>query len=1597
MKNGLTSLRACLIFIVLTLGSYTKLFAQPQANFTASPVSGCSPIVVNFMDQSTGSPTQWRWDLGNGVISFLQNPSATYFNPGTYNVKLVATNASGSDSIIKNQYITVYANPVVDFTASDSAGCFPLAVQFTSLATAGSGVITNYNWDFGDGAFSTLANPTHSYISAGIFTVTLRVTNSFGCIKTFSKTNLIQIGGGVLADFTNSTPGLCSAPATINFLNASTGPGPLSYTWDFGDGNGSVLTSPVHTYNTTGSFTVSLIAVSPLGCRDTVIKSNLISIGNIASQFTSPDTVCAGTNFNIINTTTPTPVSVQWDFGDGTTSTQISPVKSYLTAGTYTIKLVNFFGACSDSISKSIVVKTSPTAAFSANQTTGCMTPFAVNFSNLSTTSTSWSWDFGDGATASAQNPSHVYTAPGAYTVTLIAFNSNGCSDTIVMPQFIQIVIPSITINGLPQTGCLPLTISPTATVVANQPIAGYLWNFGDGATSTAANPSHIYSVAGTYNVSLIITTTGGCTDTAVITNAVTVGQKPAAAFSATPTDVCAFQQVQFTDHSTGSVDQWLWQFGDGGTDSSQNPSHIFSDTGFFSVTLIVWSNSCPDTITLTNVVHVKPPIAAFLTNSSCVDKFKKDFVDQSIGATSWQWDFGDGNSSISQSPSHSYAATGTYTVKLTVTNGSCSHSMQQMVRVVDEQGTMSADNNPVCKNTIVNFTANNINAANISSWQWDFGDGITAGSPTNASHSYTASGNYTASLVITDVLGCSDTMITAVTVYGPTSSFISNVPAACLGNSTVLFTDGSTSDGIHPIIKWTWNFGDGTIDSTSPPPYSHTYAASGVYVVTLTVKDNYGCTDLFTIPTSIVIAQPKANFDSPDTVSCVGKPIQFNNTSTGSNLQYQWQFGDGSQDVVLNPIHNYSAIGLYTVSLSIIDQYGCTDTITKNNYIDISIPHALFTISDSTSTCPPLLVNYTNSSTGYTTLLWDFGDGNTSTINNPSHYYTYPGVLHPKLTITGPGGCTDTMSKSIQISGPQGTFSYTAQIACQPTTITFTAHTQNNVSFIWDFSDGNTIATTDSVVSHVYTIAGDFVPKVILVDASGCSVPIFGATTITVMAVDVNFHPDIHLFCDSGSVNFQNNTVSNDLITNYAWDFGDGTTSNLQQPTHQYNLPGIYTVKLFANTQQGCSDSLTLTDTVRVQASPHIAILGDTAACTPALINFSGNILNGSLLNWQWNFGNGQTATVQNPLSQSYTTPAIYNVLCKVVDNYGCKDSVVKAVNIHPLPNINAGTDVKICQGSSTQLNATGANAYLWSPGIGLSSTTIANPIAWPTDTTTYTVRGTTQFGCVKTDSVTINVRQPFALTVSQGDSLCVGESAQISAGGADQYIWSPATGLDHPNNASTKATPVTTTQYKVVAKDNDNCFTDTAAVLIIVSPLPTVNACNDLTISAGTPGQLHAAGSADVTNWNWTPQYQLTCLNCPNPKANPRQTTTYTVTAKNAAGCTSQDQVTVFVTCDKGNLFIPNTFSPNGDGSNDRFYPRGTGIGIIRSLRVFNRWGELIYEKVNFNANDASAGWDGTYKGQKLSPDVFVYTCEVVCSNNNILLFKGDITLIQ
>lgn len=1583
--------------VMLALGSK----AQLTANFTASPLAGCAPLVVNFTDQSTGAPTLWRWDLGNGTTSFNQNPSGTYFNPGQYSVKLVIRNAAGtSDSITKNQFITIYNQPTVNFTGNPLSGCYPLPVQFTDQSLAGSGSINLWQWDFGDGATGVIQNPAHIYPTSGNFNVTLRVRNSLGCITVLTKNQYVQVNPKPHADFTNTNPVSCNPPATINFTNASTGTGTLNYQWSFGDGSTSATTNPSHTYTLPGTYTVRLIVINASGCRDTLTKTNIINVGSVHAAFISADSVCINKSIAFTSTSVPAPSSVLWKFGDGTTSTSLNPVKQYAATGTYTVKLIASFGACSDSAFKIIVVKPKPAALFTGSPLSSCQTPLNVSFTNQSVNGVSYNWNFGDGSTSTSANPTHTYTTLGNFDVTLISTNSVGCTDTLKRAGYVIIKSPQVAINNMPLRACSPLTQTFVSTISSIDPVISYLWDFGDGTTSTLASPTHTFPV-GVYNIRLTITTQGGCSVSALYAPGVTVSTKPVANFSANPRDVCAHIPINFTDLSTGTVTEWQWDFGDGGTASTQNPIHVYEDTGYFNVRLVIGNNGCYDTIRFINYIHIKPPVANFVSDFNCLDPRTQIFTDHSIGADEWHWDFGDGTGTTVQSPTHVYADTGIYIVTLVVHNSTtgCDYTRQHTVKVVIEKARFTVSDSVICKNTAVAFNALPNNPANIASFNWNFGDGAN-GTGISPSHSYALAGQYTVQLITTDIIGCKDTLIKQlyIEVNGPTSNFTVNNPGSCL-MSAISFTDNSVSDGTHAITTWVWNYGDGIIETLTAPPFQHTYAGPGVYTISLTVIDSKGCQDSIVKADVITVSKPVAAFSSLDTISCPGKDIHFTNASTGPGLNCTWNFGDGTSSISSNPVHAYTADGVYTVRLNITDQFGCVDSIIKLNYIIIASPHAGFDLSDSVATCPPLFVNFSNTSANYSSMLWKFGDGTSTNSANPSHFYSTPGIYFPKLIITSPGGCMDSTVKQIIVRGPIGNFTYGPIGGCKPLTIQFTATTQDRLSFIWDFNDGTVTGTTDSVIAHTYTLPGHYVPKMILIDPNGCQVPITGPDTIFVKGVTAGFNFATQPICDSGSVLFNDASVSNDTIASYAWTFGDGGTAAIQNPIHYYASPGLYHPELIVTTQSGCKDTSHAVTPVRIVASPQADFNKSGNGCVPLTANFSGllNVPDSSVITWQWSLGNGNISNLQIPAAQLYGNPAVYNIQLIATNSSGCKDTVNKTIEAYLIPVVNAGLDTLVCRGSGTTLNAIGAATYIWTPANGLSCINCANPVASPDSLTTYAVRGTTIFGCSNTDTVVVKVKQPFIMKSHPGDTLCKGGAVRLYANGAATYNWSPSTALNNTTSATPLASPATTTTYRVIGEDDRKCFRDTNFVTIKVYPIPTVEAGQDKTINVGQSVDLVPEISGDVTSVNWFPVTNIVSTHYPAITVKPNETTEYIVEVKNPGGCKKRDKLTVFVVCNGANVFIPNTFSPNGDGMNDIFYPRGTGLFRIKTFRVFNRWGEVVYEKNAFMPNDASAGWNGTHNGQKLTPDVYVYTIEIVCDNNNTLVFKGNVALIQ
>jgi gliding motility-associated-like protein len=1381
----------------------------------------------------------------------------------------------------------------------------------------------------------------------------------------------------------------------------------MSYVWRFGDGNTlSGQANPSHVYNTTGIYDVTLIASSSDGCTDSVVNKVEIPNVNINSSINAPDTACVNQPVVFTNISTPSADSSGWKFGDGTENTGNSVSKTYTAPGTYNVKLTNLFGSCLDSVIKTITILDVPQADFTSADTVNCRAPFTVRFTDQSTGAISWLWNFGDGTSSSERNPTRDYTTLGRFDVSLTITNRNGCTSTRVKKEFVKLVPPSITFFNLPDSGCAPITIRPQANIIAVDGVSSYFWTFGDGTTSTEATPTKTYSNTGTYNVTLAISTRGGCLQTISVPNAVKTGIKPAANFTGAPLDLCAGQPVNFLDLSTGQITGWRWDFGDtanrvGNSSTLRNPSYQYTDTGRFTVKLYVFNNGCVDSMVKPAYVRAYGAVARFGHVVSCVNKRQVSFLDSSLNATSIIWDFGDGSPTTTQpNPTHIFPALGTYNVTLTAVQGTCSFTLTKIIKLVDEKADFNITPLTLCRGATTTLTATAIDS-NVLKYEWDYGNGIFVIGDSVFTHVYDTPRVYVARLALTDINGCTDTVTRNIAVGGPRARFVAINPTGCVG-LTVDFNDNSISDGVNAIVSRVWDYGDGAVQSVNGQAVSHQYIIPGFFNVKLKVTDAVGCADSLVQNSLVVASNPLAAFSAADSSSCPGKNVQFLTQATGAIISHQWSFGDGNTSNLRNPQNAYLLPGVYDISLKVSDRFGCSDSTTKTKYILIDTPFASFTVSDSVANCPPLIAKFTNTSRYQQSIRWDFGDGDISVIDTPTHLYGLGGTYLARLIVTSPGGCTDTSFKKMTVFGPNGVLTATPVGGCLPATFDFRVRTTNTDSVFWDFTDGSPILIgRDTIQQHTYTdTAGDLKPRVLLQDATGCRVVVTTAAPIKVIDIKPGFNADKKLLCDNGLVNFIDTTRTNGAITSYEWDFGDGSKGSGPTPSHYYSGTGFYNVSLKITTELGCTDSVMVPQFIKSVNSPVAEILSADTACLNRFITYTGNLTRAdtSAVTWAWDFGNGNTSALQNPLTQQYIIPGTPGVRLVVTNSSGCKDTVLKSVTIHPLPALNAGSDTTLCLGQSTTLAGSGAVSYLWlPPNASLSCTNCPNPVASPPITTTYRLRGTSVQGCQVEDTVKISVVQPSTVDAPPNDSLCLGQGMQLFATGTQLYSWSPATGLNNPNTSSPIARPTATTTYIVTGSDARGCFITRDSVTISVFPLPVFDLGPDVTIQVGSGTKFAPVISNDLVSIQWTPQTSLSCTDCYDPVASPKQKTQYTATVRNNGGCVITDEINVFVTCTNDNLFIPNTFSPNNDGMNEVFYPRGRGILAIKNMRIFSRWGQQVFWKQNFLANDASAGWDGRFKGVPLSADVYVYMIDVVCENNTVVTLKGDIMLTR
>lgn len=1318
------------------------VYPDVLAGFTVLPNQGCNPLTVTYSNTSVAA-NSYNWGYGDGGSSSLTDTSHLFYNLGindtTYVTTLVATSQYNcTDTAIKS--ITVYPYIKANFTIEYTTGCTP----YNCIINNSSISATTYAWDFGDGFNSTQSSAllNHTYINTTSspisYVIELVVKNAHNCSDTIRRT--ITIFPAVNAIFTAVPTEGCNA-LSIAFTNNSTGA--TNYNWIFGDGGSSALTNPSHIYENLQlydtNYTTQLIAVSQFNCRDTATSS--IKVYSFLNADFSIDYVTACSPFNAVIINNSVGASgYHWDFGNGNIATSAGTIfneiyyNSTLFPITYPIELiVNNSHNCADTIIKNIVVNPEITSNFTASSDSGC-TAFTTNFTNNSIGANSFEWIFGDGTSTNDTNTIHTFNnnnlTDTTYTVQLIASSQYFCRDT---SEINITVYPYLNANFDfdYNSGCTPFDAIIHNT---SQGASTYLWNFGNGDTSTSNSP--LYNLTYTnntdtpvvYPISLYVQNAAGCIDS--LKKQITVYPAILSSFNATPVSGCNPLTVDFANNSTAAVsNQWI--YGDGGSSNSFNNSHTYNnstvqDTVYTTYLITSSAYGCKDTSTID--ITVSPFLQAGFTTeyiSGCTP-FNMIIQNTSIGATAYSWDFGDGNTSTTnvQIINHSYVNSTnipiSFTITLIVQNAnSCADTMIQNI-TVNPAVTSIFNATPVigCNPLTVNFTNNSVGAA---IYEWTYGDGGTS-FYTDSSHTFVNLTNqdtsYTIQLIAISAYNCIDTSTASVTVYSYLRADFSFEYSAGCAPFNVQITNSSSG-----VSLYQWDFGDGDTSNTSNTLIPHLFTNNTSNPLTSTVElivhNINNCSD--TLRRDIVTYPPvTVNFNTTPTMGCNPLTVNFTNFSVNA-IDYNWEYGDGGSSNNTNPVHlftnNSTNDTTYNTSLIAVSQYNCKDTASANITVYSKI-YADFSM-EYNSGCSPFVAEINNNSVGATIYLWNLGDGNFSNTSSPVFNYTYPnnttGTDTNTITLIARNNhsCSDTAIHEVIIYPDiQSTFSVSPNNGCSPLLVSFTNTTAGASFYQWSFGDNG--SSTLENPTHIYTnnTANDSIYPIMLIASTqyNCS-----DTAYQNIIVSSKTNTTFSINNDNGCTPFAVDIINNSTgISDYSWDFGDGTTSTSSSPivnhtfTNTTSSPVTYTIKLTGANSLGCTDSIFQQITI----FPKV-ITGFTAAptngCSPLLVSFSNTSTGAE--NYAWSFGDGQFSTASNPshlFIHNATTDTTFLIRLIASSEYMCRDTANSIVTISASPKAIFTVDTNQgCSPSTTIIHnhSNGGTQYNWNFGDGTTS----------------------------------------------------------------------------------------------------------------------------------------------------------------------------------------------------------------------------------------------------------------------------------------------------
>ena len=1609
--------------------NYINVTTPPTIDFAVTNPADAAPRCVgnvSFTNLSTGdtvcSNHVWTWIVSGPATFANQNTTNANFNftvPGDYTITLLFNGAACGcgGNVTKTSYIHIVGDPTACIARTDAnLGCSaPVATTFSAGCSTGA---TSYRWSATGGSVASYnsTSPTDTTFSTtftapGDYPVNVTVFNGAGC-SSVSSTIMVHVGN-FTANFLPSPDTVCELQ-NVTFTDNTTVDviAPVTHTFYCYDihspgapilvDNSSSTTWVKNMNNGSGLFRIDDYLVNGNGCTSTA--SHFIYVRPRPATTITADnpyrcTTPLTTGYHalpVVNSNTYrwiTPSATVTLFSATGAAGGANHTYTYNTAGSYNVTLVvTDIHGCVDSTVNSGIARVAPAnVTISTDIDSGC-TPIHVGYHMTidvaGATINVDSVNFGDGSTVLGAgiytDTGHIYSNGGSWLTKVnwhLDASLGGCSGSDTVRVLIGAAHPTIRIGTFPLTAT-GLHLPYSDSVCPNTNV--FFKDTGCAACShfwvVPTGPSTPMFYADTFSVPY-----------------------PRPSSTLTGSTDFTYTEVSCLAGCCDTFRHQMWVF----------PPSIF-----------------PNSLTAANAY-----IAAGLPNCTRRDTLK--FTATGVtGAYRYHWYFGptaaDTASTTLPTVAHNFSllptATASYTVVVTAIaygpadSSNCFNSASLVVKFGPPDSTWTIVDSNLCAGSMV--TVHGPHRADTTAypqyfWTWGDGPGVTSiASDSNATHTYTTPGNYPIKVITTNDYGCKDTAkVKRVHVFGGFGSVTAAPNPVCAGD-LVTFTDGHTfpnSALFKRMVSYAYSPSATTLTSIPITPNTFTHAfPEGTFTVAISDTDNSPkrCPTFDTLVINSVV--PHAYFTSPDTLgACAGVAVAFHDTNT--HCKYVWNFGDGTPSTVAsaadsNVVHTYTANGNYSVTVTIISDgtggypFGCSSSFTRNNYIHLSSISGIGidNFGDTSVGCPPLqlAMGPTSTSNSYLyTYTWSVSGTPTTTYNGAYYFDQVFGTGSHTVTMiaTSPRGCKDTLSRNIFVGGPTGFITVTPTSGCAPVSVnlhfTNTGSAALGTNYIWSVCPFGSFTSTTPDTTLVFATAGDYCTPSVIIENTGCIVNVNSTDSIHIYPTPIVTVTHAPRICYGAT----------DVLTatgadTYSWASPTGIIcSSCSFIAVSPLVTTVYTVT--GTNVSGCTDVELVT--VNVDSPIIIHITGRDSMCIgeqDTLFATGGS----GVFSWTTHPGpdttSGLSCNVCNPVIVRTTTTKTYWAI--TTNALGCKDSASFKVTVNPLPIMHVSPDpAYVCAGDSTQLIATGANKYLWKPRIGLSNDSIGNPKSGILANIIYTVTGTTQYGC--RDSITVPVESYHRnFTEIRSDTvICAGDKARLFATGGLSYVWHPGNHLTDSTIYNPIATPPVTTLYTVHIHENP-CFDTTRNVLVTVIPLPILRVPPTTTIIAGNSVQLYAdtLNHVFLTSYAWTPaDSTLTCTDCPHPIATPIVTTTYSVTATTIEGCAGSATVTVKLLCETSQVFIPNTFTPNGDGNNDRFYVSGKGLGLIKRMAVYNRWGELVYEAYNVRPNDPGVGWDGTYRGEVVAPDVFVYVLDVMCSTGEPFVFRGDISLVR